>query len=323
MKIAKYIACALMLVAAVACQKHQIIYDTTKIADLGKTAEFQLHFFVPQTTAASQNVDSVFVNGVRYASIKGTTAVTFSAMNGIPSTAGRFYVVAPGKVNIVLWRGGEEIYNQTTTLKEGKVNIFIYDYEKEPIVLDNEYPYFNATRVLDLEHFGTDTVSSVRFINLLFEEKGKPYEGKLQYQYRQYNTKDTIDWTIDEKTGLPVPVTEYRWVNFGKPVGFGETTGRLLVPVDQINGISASGKLDQAAQALYYRILVADESKPQSEWEPMMHYAASGDKVMSVYSDYWTATVGRSTNHILCGIRTSNANTADETYSRVVSWTSN
>ena len=44
MKIAKYIACALMLVAAVACQKHQIIYDTTKIADLGKTAEFQLHF---------------------------------------------------------------------------------------------------------------------------------------------------------------------------------------------------------------------------------------------------------------------------------------
>ena len=116
-------------------------------------------------------------------------------------SVGRFFTVDPGEVNIKLYKGTSEVlvYDQNVTLTEGKQNIFIYDFDEEPIIFDNGYPYVaNVTE-------DTDSTTYVKFYNFLFETEGVPTDLKLQYQY------------VDPRTS--------ELVNIGDPVAFGETTG--------------------------------------------------------------------------------------------------
>lgn len=318
----------MLLLAAVGCEKHQILFRTTSLADLNREAEFQLHYFVPMQDVSTNYIDSVFVNGELYTSVNG--AGQLMSLNGLPVTRSRFYAIQPGEIAIKFMRNNEVVYEGKANLPKGKSNVIVYDHAKDPLIIDNEFPYFQATRKLDLEHFDTDTVQSLRLINLLFEEKGVPYPGKLQYQYRDYDTKDTL--AFDDKGK---PITEYNtWKNVGEPVGFGETTKRVLVHVDKVNGINASGFNSSGTAYLYYRLLIP------GEYEDIEAFDASGKPItikkekelqgywsktattMSNYSDYWTAYIGGVYNHFLCGIRTSNKDTVDETYGRVKSWCS-
>ena len=325
----------MLLLAAVGCEKHKILYNTTSLADLNREAEFQLHYFVPMQDVSTNYIDSVFVNGELYTSVNG--AGQLMSPNGLPVTRSRFYAIQPGEIHIEFMRNDETVYKGTATLPKGKSNVIVYDHEKDPLVIDNEFPYFQATRKLDLEHFNTDTVESLRLINLLFEEKGVPYPGKLQYQYRDYDTKDTIAWKADAKDPTKlVPITEYNtWKNVGEPVGFGETTKRVLVHVDKIKGINASGFNSSGTAYLYYRIILPGEyetvegaldanGKPINLQVPkqLKGYWSKTATEMSNYSDYWTAYIGGVYNHFLCGIRTSKNDNAEETYGRVKSWCS-
>lgn len=305
----------MLLLAAVGCQKHKILYRTTALSELNREAEFQLHYYVPMQVVKDNAIDSVFINGELYSSVNG--AGQLAAMNGLPVTGGRFYAIKPGEINILFMKGKDTVYTGKATLKKGKSNVVVYALDKDPIVLDNEYPYFQTTRKLDLAHFDTDTVESLRFLNFVYDTVGVPYPGKLQYQYREYNTKDTIGWEPDAKDPTKmVPITEYNcWKNVGEPVGFGEATKRVLVHVDKIKGINASGFNSSGSQYLYYRILDEKGQVLQGYW------SATATK-LSNYSDYWTAYIGRVYNHFFVGVIKSNKDDATQTYARVCSWVS-
>ena len=290
----------------------------------------QIHYCQPINTSSSDNyVDFVYINGVLHSSTDGSGSL--APLNGVPGGGiGKFFALKPGTMQLTFKRYKSRkledgttvkdtitIYDKPVEVKSGKQNVYVYDLTKDAIVLDNEYPYFETTR--RMETLGTDSVASVRLVNFLFErveydEEGNPtyipYEGKLQYQWRQYNTKDTLGY--DEEGN---PITEYQWKNLGEPVGFGECTKRCLVFVDKINGISASGNNASGYQAIYYRLL--DENG-----EVLQGYWSSSTSKLSNYSDYWTAYIGRSYNHQLFGVRTSNKNNTTETYARVANWTS-
>ncbi len=254
-----------MLVAlSVSCEKHEIEYPATPITNM---AEFQLHYFVPVTAVATNNITTVLVNGQLYANPKAP----LTTYNAIPSgSVGLFYRVDPGTVNIKLYQGtnGETlVYDQNVTLTAGKQNVFVHDFNLPPVVFDNGHPY--STNVTE----NTDSVAWVRFNNFLYETAGVPNNLRLQYQY------------ID-------PVTT-QLVNIGEPVMFGETTG--WQPVKVIKSVFNS----TGSRIITFRIKVVDGSG--AVLGELQVRNASG--VMVNYTATATLFIGRRYHHNLGGFR--------------------
>ncbi|MFV0592087.1 MAG: hypothetical protein ACK5M7_11945 [Draconibacterium sp.] len=263
MKIIKNISLILMVILAISCEKHEIEYDTKSIDGM---AEFQLHYFVPVTATSSNYIYRIEINNELYANSKGP----LNTYNAVPNgSVGRFFTVEPGEVNIKLYKGTSEelVYDRTTTLTEGKQNVFIYDFEEDPIVFDNGYPYTpNVTE-------DTDSTTYVKFYNFMFETEGEPTDLKLQYQYIDPNNGDLI--------------------NIGEPVAFGETTG--WQPVKIIKTVNNSSGYAR----VYYRIKVIDNNG--SVVGDLQLYNSSSNYVS--YSDYWTGYIGRRVHHVMAGFR--------------------
>lgn len=274
MKVSKYFAFALVLVALVSCQKHEIKYNTEKLGD--KDAEFQLHYFEPvNRSSTAYYIDSVFVNDILYSSVNGSgQLVTY---NGVPGGAtGRFFATHSGVNKFTFYRKGAVVYESNVTLMKGKQNIFVYDLTKEPVVIENDFPYkkdFFGTPTAAT--WDTDSIATVRFYNFMYEKAGEPYPGKLQYQWRN-DVKDADG--------------NYVWHNVGEPVGFGEATSRACLVVHKTT-YNSSG-----SQSIYYRIMKEDGT--------LLHTTNTSGRDIE-YSDYWTAAIGRAYMHIWAGIRTS------------------
>lgn len=266
MKILKYLTYSLAVMLMLAsCDKHELKFDTEE----AQPAEFQLHYFEPIANNASYYIDSVFVNDVLYSSVNGSGQLL--PYNGVPGGGiGKFFSVKDGDVNFKFYRGGAVVYDQTVTLKKGKQNVIVHDMNKQPIIVDNGYPYQHVSGVASAATWDTDSLETVMFVNVLYEAAGQPYEGKLQYQWQHPTTKE--------------------WKNLGEAVAFGEATERAKVTVIKTTH-NSSGSC-----RINYRILTEDG-------EVLIHKNSGGKDVN--YSDYWTGYIGRSYTHFLSGIRTS------------------
>ena len=273
MKILKYLTYSLAMVLMVAsCDKHELQYNTTPVTG----AEFQLHYFVPVlSTNTAYAVDSVLINDVQVSSVKG--AGQFKPQGGLPASgyAGRFFSTQAGVNNIKFYKGSNVIYDQNVTLTNGKQNVIVHDLNKAPIVIDNQYPYKHVSGTPTVATWDTDSLETVMFINLLYEESGKPYEGKLQYMWEHPTTKE--------------------WKNLGEPVAFGESTERSIVTVIKTTH-NSSGSCN-----INYRIL--DENGNDLK-------TVNSGGVETTYADYWTAYIGRSYMHFFRGVRTEKGSSA-------------
>jgi len=265
MKILKYLSLVLVLALAVSCEKNEILYDAEPVADM---AEFQLHYMVPVTAVAANNITKVEINNKLYANNKAP----LNTYNAIPSGAvGRFYTVNPGSVNIKMYTGTDMatlVYDQTVSLTSGKQNVVIHDFTKVPIVFDNGYPYVAEITA------ETGTTCWIKFYNFLYETSGVPTTLKLQYQY------------IDPHDATKV-------INIGQPVSFGEATG--WEPVEVVKSIEISAGYAR----IDYRIKVIDTSGAVvGDLQVMKTGGTYGS-----YADYWTGYIGRRYHHIMSGMR--------------------
>jgi hypothetical protein len=264
MKIIKYLSLVLVMAVAVSCEKHEIEYLATPI---GNVAEFQLHYVVPVTAVAANNITKVEINSQLYAN----NLAPLNTYNAIPSGGvGRFYTVSPGNVNIKMYQGldmATQVYDQSVALTTGKQNVFVHDFNQPPVVIDNGYPYIRRETV------ETDSTTWVKFYNFLYETAGVPTTLKLQYQY------------ISHRTG--------ELVNIGPPVAFGESTGWVQVLLLKTDIVSAG------TRRIDYRIKTVDDSG--NIIGDLQIRNASG--VYVNYADFWTGTIGRWVHHIFCGMR--------------------
>lgn len=260
-----------MTLGMISCEKHEIEYMTTPVdKDL---AEIQLHYFVPVTAIADNNIYKVAIGNQEYVN---NGAAVISTYNAIPSgSVGRFYAVQAGDVNIKLYKGTDMklVYDKTINLSTGKQNVFVYDFDEEPIIFDNGYPYdTNITT-------NTDSTCWVKFYNFMYEKEGEYCSLKLQYQYQ---------YTKDPKTG-----EKSEWINIGNPIGFGETTGwQPIQVIKSIFNSSGYARID-------YKIKVQDEN---GEYTEDLQLWNSNGKYVS-YSDYWNGYIGRRYHHIIKGMR--------------------
>lgn len=266
----------LLLVCTVfaGCEKHVIQYRGEQISD-ETVAQFQIHYMVPTTAGATNNINRVELNG-KMLSNETTPLVTY---NFLPSgSVGRFFATEPGKQSIKLYRGAVNdltlVYERDFDLPAGKYNVIVHDFDAPPIIIKQEVPY---PKVIT-EHTGA--TAWVKFYNVLYEEPGVPTPLTLQYQY-QY----TVDNATAEKS---------EWLNLGQPVSFGEATGWEPVPVNKTVEVSAgTARID-------YRIRVIGSDG--SDQGSLMVRNASGNMVE--YSDWWNATIGRVVHHMYAGYRT-------------------
>lgn len=262
------------MVMTASCEKNEIEYKTTALPD--NLAEFQLHYMVPVTAVAANNITKVEINNVLYANPKAPLATYNAIPNG---SVGRFYTVAAGSVNIKMYKGttGETlVYDQNVTLTAGKQNVFVHDLALPPVVFDNGYPYSkNLTE-------DTDSTCWVKFYNFLYETSGVPCTLRLQYQYIH-------------------PVT-LELINIGAPVLFGETTGwqevKVIKTVADYN-TAGSRRVD-------YRIKVIDDAGVVVG--DLQVLKSTG--LYASYSDYWTEYIGRRYHHTMSGFRAAVPNSA-------------
>ncbi len=245
----------------VSCEKHEITYPVEE----APAAEFQLHYFEPIKNEAKHYIDSVFLNNKLIANADGGAQLLPNG--GLPSTS-KFYSAQPGMNNLKLYRKGEKVAEFDINLNKGKQNVIVHSLVDDPIIVDNGYPYPHKTTGDNTSLWGTDSLASIMFVNVLYEDGVKPYEGKLQYQWQHFRTKE--------------------WMNIGEPVAFGEATARTEVLVVKETLVS------QGARRIDYRIL--DENG-----EELMVGSTTGK--LSKYSDWWTATIGRSYIHFFRGNR--------------------
>lgn len=266
MKFFKYLTYSLaLMLMVVSCDKNEILYDTEPAPE----AEFQLHYFEPVANNASNYIDSVYVNGKKVTCVKG--GGNLLPFNAVPSgSVGRFFSAPAGSTKLDLYRKGNLIYSVNINLAKGKQNVIVHDFDKDPIILDNGYPYQHVSGNASASTWGTDSLATIKFVNLMYEETGKPYEGKLQYKWQNPRTKE--------------------WENLGNPVAFGEATDR--VPVLVVKSVFNSSGYCR----INYKIFTEDGKELQ--------HLNSGGKTVN-YSDYWNAYIGRSYMHFLSGIRTS------------------
>ena len=262
MKFIKYLTYSLaLMLMVVSCEKHEITYPVEE----APAAEFQLHYFEPIKNEAKNYIDSVFLNNKMIASSQGGAQLI--PYNGLPGYA-KFYSAQPGMNNLKLYRKGEMIYDFDINLTKGKQNVIVHSLTEEPVIIDNRFPYPTSTTGDVTSLWGTDSLATIMFVNVLYEDGVKPYEGKLQYQFQHKRTKE--------------------WKNIGEPVAFGEATTRTEVLIIKDDEVS------QGKCRIDYRIL--DENGDE-----LMTGSTSGK--LSKYSDWWNATIGCSYMHFFRGNR--------------------
>ena len=276
MKTIKY---TLAVVAAIfafgSCQKHVVKFDYQSINDLGNTALFELTYVEPVANVASNYIDVVELNGVQIASTKGGNSLIPNSTlpNGGASATGRFFMAKPGVNNLKFYRASGDdmvlVYDKDVTLEAKKQNLFVYDLTKDPIIIDNLFPYPKNPEKSNAATFDTDSIATVRFYNFAFKgDANTPYPGKIQYQWCHDKSKgDTVRGGVDED-----------WHNIGEPVGFGEATGREAVIVWKETFNSAG------QEQIWFRGIDSE----------------TGSVIIA--NDYWTTVIGTHVNHMYRGI---------------------
>ena len=285
MKLVPFIA---VILINASCTKHVIELDSVKLPK--DMAEFQLHYFVPVTAVAANNITKVEVNNVAIVD-STSTLVTY---NAVPSGAvGRFFTAPSGNANIKLYRGTskELVYDQNVNFIAGKQNIFVHDLSKPPVVINNGYPYPKNTTAI------TDTTAWVKFYNFLYETSGVPTTLKLQYQYQ---------YTYYSRNNAVITSIKSDWLDLGKAVAFGEATGWEAVPVIK----HPDREISAGSERIDYRIKVIGTNNEDLGLLQVRN--ASGAFVN--YADFWNAAIGRVYHHIFSGFRAATPTSAVRTF---------
>jgi hypothetical protein len=300
MKLIKYLSLLLLSVCLANCGENIIEYDTTTVAD--DLAEFQIHYMVPIANNATNNIVMIKINDVIY----NTNTSPLVPYNAMPMGAvGLFYTVKAGITNIKLYKDVFDasgsyvetimVYDKNTELKPGKQNIFIHDFEQDPVVIENGYPFTKRAML------NTDTICHVKFYNFIYDTEGVPYDQPVQYQYQYiynplYVEGDSIPpgYSVGSAVPSDKQITS-PWINCGPPCHFGESSGWVEVPVKK-TVFNSSGYA-----SISLRITIEGTN---GQWNTLLQYRPQGTRYITYNVDAVTWYIGRYYNHIFAGYRT-------------------
>ena len=294
MKFLKYIIIAFASMAAlVSCDKHEQAYKCEQV-DASEKALIQIMRMVPEASTTATRVMSITIDD----QVLWQENYTYLGARGMVPSQSRHYILDPGTHHMKWFLAdGSIFYESDFTVGAGMQDLFVTDLTAAPIVVDNnaEYPS-DATDI-------TSTWAYIRFVNMMYEDENKTIpDYKLQYYYQD--------------------PTDLEWYPVSDPVGFGEAAVWGRVHVDQFaaqrSGQSGSGSsrnaddnrvgyaVSSGSCTIYYKAKMIGADGSDLGW---MTYTFKGEgSTESEYKDYWTAYVGRKSQHIMRGCRISSTN---------------
>ncbi|MCC8112682.1 MAG: hypothetical protein LIP03_01565 [Bacteroidales bacterium] len=171
------------------------------------SALYQVFYVNPVANTTANYVYRVDVGDKSYFN-NGSSMIT--RYSGIPSgSVNLWYNDATGTKDVRFYTGSMDnlAYSNSATLTQGLQSIWVYNFDKAPIVLkETEAP----------QNLGTDndTIAgcSMKFYNFLFKDATTPVDFKVQFYIRDYH-----DW-------FPAQQNEDGYVAIGEPIAFGEST---------------------------------------------------------------------------------------------------
>ena len=263
MKYFKYIAVLLLLAVMMgSCDKKDVSYMAEPV-DESQMAYVQVGYYAPVSTAATNNIYFIDINGVEYGNDGAAFLTTYNTVPG--GGTNRYYAVPAGNVNIKLHKresdgsGGFNypvVYDQSATVQAGKrYCLYVADMDKPPIAIETT-PAPEFGKALD-----TDSLCRVQFVNLLHEADGTPVTDKIQYGLQDTETK------------------EYSPV--GEAVAYGEMTS-WFTPIIHKTVFNSSGY--QRRDVCLYRV-----------------DAQTGEIKERIFLDYWNWYIGRAYRQIAGG----------------------
>ena len=262
MKYFKYIALLLLLAVTMgSCEKKDVGFMAEPV-DEGQMAYVQICYYAPISTAASNNIYFVDLNGVEYGNDGASFLTTY---NAVPSGGvNLYYAVKAGPLNVRLHKRESDAngnyvypvaYDQSVNIEAGKrYGVFIHDMNQPPIAIEMQ-PVPKFGKALD-----TDSLCRVQFVNV-FYENGEPIKDKVQYGVQNLYTK------------------EYEPV--GEPVAFGEVTSWFM-PVIHKTDYNSAGS--QRREVCLFRV------------DPQTNQIKE-----RMFDDWWTWAIGRAYRQIGAG----------------------
>lgn len=209
------------------CEKNVLSYQTTDL-DVTTKAQVRLVYDLPVVAAAAQNITLLKYNDQRVSQISTALGSIF------PNSTAKYHVLPIGANKVEAFKGAtmdQLVYSNTFNVPAGKWSAFVYDANQAPLMVQDPEEY-------ETGHPWQDTVTYIRFVNLLYKADGVTPFGKVYLKGRRaatqpnINTYDYIDIAecdFKQSSGY-IPYTLKR---NGIAIWSGTETGMVFVLFDQ------------------------------------------------------------------------------------------
>lgn len=286
-----------LILSLVSCQKHEFAFVAHDVPDT--YAQFQLHTFVPIANVAANYITRVEFNDKLF------SKDNFAPYNGLPSGAvGKFFAVPSGSVNIKLYMirryrldqytgadrlrrdtvtsGGVDyvnvdslVFDKSVTLAAKRYNVFVTNYNSDPIVVEHPDPYLKGIA-------NVDTLSYFCFGNFLFGNDGVTPVGTMRLMLRS-RLKDTT-WNPDGTY-----IADYTYEKIGEDIPFGTLSPWIWLPVRRAKNSDGSYSVaNQGYETRYFKIMIVNSDNTLSDLPYWISTSSQG-----TYTDYWSWYIGR------------------------------
>lgn len=164
------------------CEKNVLSYQTTDL-DVTTKAQVRLVYDLPVVAAAAQNITLLKYNDQRVSQISTALGSIF------PNSTAKYHVLPIGANKVEAFKGAtmdQLVYSNTFNVPAGKWSAFVYDANQAPLMVQDPEEY-------ETGHPWQDTVTYIRFVNLLYKADGVTPFGKVYLKGRRTATQPNIN----------------------------------------------------------------------------------------------------------------------------------
>lgn len=268
MKSIKYLMLAVASVFMLAsCSDKDVDVDAPWNVVNNNQAQVQIMYYTSVVSNATNNVYKIELGGQV---LENNGAAMITPYNGAPGgSTGLFYTIPAGKNHLrLLGKDDAVILDKDFTVEGGKkYQVFMTTADADPVLIEvGTIPTMITT--------DTGEYAAARLYNFMWETPGVPFGKKIQLFVQDSNTKE--------------------YLPMGKPVGFGEATEWLLIPIHKtIFNSSGYQRIE-----IDYKVVEDDGTLVDLE------YMNSSGNMRPKFTDYFsTVYIGRGYCWILQGTR--------------------
>lgn len=171
------------------CEKNVLSYQTTDV-DVTTKAQVRLVYDLPVIpSSTTHNITLLKYNDQRVSQISTALGSIF------PNSTAKYHVLPIGANKVEAFKGAamdQLVYSNTFNVPAGKWSAFVYNANEAPLMVQDPEVY-------ETGHPWVDTVTYIRFVNLLYKADGVTPFGKVFLKGRRLasqpniNTYDYID----------------------------------------------------------------------------------------------------------------------------------